>query len=44
MSDERNIVKVDVDLSGDAASVGNDVVTTEDGAVIETEYIGTVED
>lgn len=44
MNDERNIVKVDVDLGVDAKPESNGVVTTENGTVIETEYIGKVED
>ena len=44
ISDERNIVKVDVDLSGEATPVSNGVVTNDNGTVIETEFIGEVED
>lgn len=43
--EEKNIVKVSVEQNGDTTQVnGGGVVTADNGTVIETEYVGTIED
>ena len=44
MDDERNIIRADVETSGESVHVNFGGTVTSDNGTVETEYVGTVED